>query len=266
MAILTETDRNVAEKIKAEDLADFLLDIGVLLLSSGAHCGRVWRNCNRIAEHWGMETNINPTITGMLISVWDANNKENAITRYKSAPENKVHFEILTLVSHLSWKITRNQLCFDEAKQEVAKIQQTKNYNYWIVGLMVGISCACLCRISGGDWMDFLITFSATFCGSIGRTWIIKLKFNNFLSFIIASFITTTIASLDTIFHIGVAPEMTLATAVLYLIPGVPLINSVIDLLEGYLNSALARSLFAASIVSCIATGMILSIMLLGIN
>lgn len=261
-----ETNNHKTEKIEADELADFLLDIGIFLLASGAHCGRVWRNCKRIANYWGMEINLNPTITGMLISVREIDNHENTVTRYKTAPEHKVHFEILTLISHLSWKISKGQLSFEEAKNELRKIQQTKNYNYWVVGLVVGISCACLCRISGGGIMDLLFTFSAAFAGSIIRTWILKLEFNAFLSFIIASFITTTIASLDSIFQVGIAPEVTLATAVLYLIPGVPLINSVIDLLEGYLTSAIARSLFAASIITCIAAGMTLSIMLLGIN
>jgi uncharacterized membrane protein YjjP (DUF1212 family) len=71
---------------------------------------------------------------------------------------------------------------------------------------------------------------------------------------------------MDTIFHLGTAPEMTLATSVLYLIPGIPLLNSVIDLLEGYFSASIARSMFAASLITCIAVGMTLSIMLLGIN
>ena len=57
-----------------------------------------------------------------------------------------------------------------------------------------------------------------------------------------------------------------MATAVLYLIPGVPLINSVIDLIEGYLSSAVNRALFAGFILLCIAAGMTLSITLMGID
>ncbi|OJU49870.1 MAG: hypothetical protein BGN96_00325 [Bacteroidales bacterium 45-6] len=253
-------------KIKADDLADFLLDIGVFLMSSGAHCGRVWRNCKRIADHWGFHMNLNLTFTGMLVSVWDENDKSNAVTRYKTAPAHSVHFEILTLISHLSWKISKGQMDFAGATAEMEKIHRTKNYHYLIVAFVVGISCACLCSIAGGDLMNCGTVLVAASIGSVVRSWILKLKYNSFLSFIIASFVTTMIASLDTIFKLGVAPETALATAVLYLIPGVPLINSVIDLLEGYLAAAIARSLFAASIITCIAVGMTLSIMLLGIG
>ncbi|MBP1616235.1 MAG: hypothetical protein H6Q14_62 [Bacteroidetes bacterium] len=266
MVDLPENQNLEKEKINADEFADFLLDIGAFLMSSGAHCGRVWRNCKRIADHWGFHMNLNPTFTGMLVSVWDENDKENAVTRYKTAPTHSVHFEILTLISHLSWKISKGQMDFVESKKELEKIHRTKNYHYLIVALVVGISCACLCSIAGGDLVNCGTVLIAASIGSVIRSWILRLKINSFLSFIIASFVTTMIASLDTIFKLGTAPEIALATAVLYLIPGVPLINSVIDLLEGYLTAAIARSLFAASIITCIAVGMTLSIMLLGIG
>lgn len=253
------------KSIKAEDLADFLLDVSVFLISSGAHCGRIWRNCNRIAEYWGFSMNLNPTLTGIFITVKDENNKENTITRYKTAPSHSVHFAVLTLISHLSWNISQGEINFEEAKTELEKIKHKQNYNYWLVALAVGISCACLCIIAGGGTLDATFAFLGASIGSIARVWILKFGFNAFLSFIVASFITTLIASLDTIWKLGVAPEATLATSVLYLIPGVPLINSVIDLLEGYLAASLTRSLFAASIVTCIAVGMIFGLLAMGI-
>jgi uncharacterized membrane protein YjjB (DUF3815 family) len=110
------------------------------------------------------------------------------------------------------------------------------------------------------------LAFCGASVGSVIRYFLVKKQFNLFLSIIMASFATTMIAGMDTIFHLGTAPEMTLATSVLYLIPGVPLLNSVIDLLEGYFSASIARSMFAASLITCIAVGMTLSIMLLGIN
>ena len=73
-------------------------------------------------------------------------------------------------------------------------------------------------------------------------------------------------AILGLINGIGGHPEAAMATGVLYLIPGVPLINSVIDLIEGYLTSAVNRCLFAGFILLCIAAGMMLSITFLGID
>lgn len=255
-----------ATSIKAEDMADFLLDIATFLLSSGAHCGRIWRNCKRIAEHWGFRIHLNPTFTGVMISVWDKNIPENAVTRYKTAPKHNIHFEVLTLISHLSWKISCNEFSFDDAVRELQFIKQKKGYDYRLVSLSVGVACGCLCLLTGGNWVDAAFTMVAASAGALLRNYILKLGFNPFLSFIFAAFITTFIASQNTLWHLGDSPESTLATAVLYLIPGVPLINSIIDLLEGYLIASLARSLFAASILCCISVGMVLCITMLGIS
>jgi uncharacterized membrane protein YjjP (DUF1212 family) len=254
------------KNIKANEVAEFILDAGVFLMASGAHSGRVWRNCKRIADHWGYHMNFNPTFTGILVSVWDDNDSENAVTRYKTAPASSVHLETLTLISHLSWKIADGETEYDDARRELETIKHKAHYPYWLVAFAVGISCGCLCTLAGGNLVDAALAFCGASVGSAARYFILKKQFNQFLSFIIASAITTLIAGTDTVFGLGRAPEMTLATSVLYLIPGVPLINSVIDLLEGYFSAAIARSLFAASIISCIAVGMILSIMLLGIN
>lgn len=267
--MITKSAQNntISENITAERVADFLLDVGVILLASGAHSGRVTRNCERIADHWGYKMNINPTFTGVFVSVWDKNDKENSVTHYKSVPSHTVHLRILSLVSHLSWKIHYGELTFEEAVAELKNnIRNKNNYNYWLIALAVGFSCSGLTIISGGNIIDALFALIAAFTGSIARVWILKFKFNVFVSFIVASFITSIIASIDLITKWGIAPDVALATAVLYLVPGVPLINSVIDLLEGYYNTSLSRALYAASILTCIALGMALTILLLGIT
>jgi uncharacterized membrane protein YjjP (DUF1212 family) len=68
------------------------------------------------------------------------------------------------------------------------------------------------------------------------------------------------------VWHIGSSPEKTLATSVLYLIPGVPLINCAIDLIEGHIPTAISRGIYGGFILLCIAVGMSLSILLLGIH
>ena len=85
------------------------------------------------------------------------------------------------------------------------------------------------------------------------------------IGFIAASFTTTLISGLDMVHHIGASPEKALATAVLYLVPGVPLINCTIDLIEGYIPTSTARGVNGGFVLLCIAVGMSMSILLLGI-
>ncbi|RRJ95269.1 threonine/serine exporter [Opitutaceae bacterium TAV4] len=254
------------ENVSVEQFADMALDVGVFLLASGAHCGRVFSNIKRLADRWGFPIHINPTFTGLTITVRDGKQSERTVTRYQDAPPHSVHLAILTLFSRLSWQVLEDRLPFDLVKQRIEEIKAKANYSFWLVALAVGAACASLCMLAGGDARNALCTFVAAFTGSVLRIGILKMRFNPMISFVVAAFVTTLIAGIDTIWHIGTSPEATLATAVLYLIPGVPLINSVIDLIEGYLASALSRGLFAAFILLCIASGMTLAITLLGIE
>lgn len=50
--------------------------------------------------------------------------------------------------------------------------------------------------------------------------------------------------------------ETALATSVLYLVPGVPLINGVIDIVEGHILIGFSRLINALLLIICIAIGL----------
>lgn len=248
------------------DFTDLALDIATTLIASGAHSGRIVNNINRLALPWKYDVQMNITFNGVLLTVKDSTGGQESITRYKAIPPHNVHLALLTEFSRMTWNVADGDLSFIEAQQKTKAIKEKKSYNYWSVAFAVGFSCACLCLLAGGNLLNGCVAYLASFVGSIVRYHVVRLKFNPMISFVIASFVTTMIAGMDGIFSIGSFPEATLATSVLYLVPGVPLINSVIDLIEGYLSSAWNRALFGAFILLGIAVGMALSISLLGIN
>lgn len=247
-------------------VADLLLDIGSMLLASGAHCGRVRRNIERVAEKWGYKVELFLSFTGLMLSIKDTQHPARRVARFKSCPLHGVHFGKVTEISLLTWRVLEEDASIDEAEKRLVEIKAMPHHPRWQILIGLGAACACLCTLAGGDWKDAVITFTATFCGMFVRQEILKLRFNPIIGFIAASFITTLIAGMDTLHHIGASPEKALATAVLYLVPGVPLINSTIDLIEGYIPTAVARGVYGGFILLCIAVGMSMSILLLGIH
>lgn len=257
-------------RVGAERVANFILDVGTFLLASGAHSGRVSSNTKRMASAWGYNIDMESTFIGLTITATHTEDKVDTITSYKASPPHSVHLEILTLVSALSWKVVEQNLTLEEAEIEFKEIRKVANYKPLVVSVAVGLACAGLCIFSFGDLkLDFispLIVWVAAFIGSMVRFFVSKKKFNQMLSISIAAFITTMITGLGSIYGVGLHPEAAMATAVLYLIPGVPLLNCIIDLIDGSLSSAMNRGLFAGFILLCIAVGMTLSISILGIN
>ena len=264
MSVMPEN--RCSENVSVEQFADMALEVGGTLLASGAHCGRVYSNIQRLADRWCFPVHINPTFTGLTVTVRDREQPERTVTRYYDAPPHAVHLRILTLLSWLTWEALEKRLSFAEVQRRLEEVKQARGYDFRLVAVAVGVSCGCLCVLSGGGVVDALCTFFGASVGFLARSWVLRLRFNVMISFVVAAFVTTLIAGTDTVFKLGNAPEVALATAVLYLIPGVPLINSVIDLIEGYLSASLTRSLYAAFILLCIAAGMTVGITLLGIE
>lgn len=253
-------------KISAQRFAGLILDMGTFLMASGAHCGRINSNLSRLAGTWGFDMDIHPSFKGLLVTVKDINNTSNTFTAYKSSPPHNVRFSVITDISHLSWEVWDDKLSIEEVEERFEKIKETKGYPYWVTALAVGISCAGLCLFSFGDWINAIVAFLGASIGFFVKYKVAKLEFNPMLVITLAAFITTMISGTAHRLGYGVHPEAAMATAVLYLIPGVPLVNTVIDLIEGYLASALNRTLFAGFILLCIAAGMTLCITILGIN
>lgn len=263
---MTSSSSQITGPLSVCEFADLALDMATTLFASGAHCGRISNNLNRMARYWHFDVQMQLTFIGVVVTVTSQTDPSQTITRYRTTPPHAVHLRLLTEFSRLTWKVADGDLTFEQVKEETVRIKRINHYSYLAIALAVGLSCACLCLLFGGSLIDGIVACMAASVGSVVRSYIAHHKFNPMISFVTSSFVTTMISGASVVLGWGGVPEAALATSVLYLVPGVPLINSLIDLIEGQLSSAWNRALFGASILLCIAVGMILSISLLGIN
>lgn len=261
-----ETINISEEDLSIHQFSEVILETTVILLESGAHCERINRNVQRIAANTSYAVELLLSFTAVSICVYDKNNPTNTITLNKRIKHHGVHFNILTETSLLTWKLSDKKISIIQLAEEIVQLRNISKYSIWKIRFFIGIACGCLCILAGGNYIDGTIAFVASFIGLIVRQEMIKKGFNLMVSITCSSFITTTISSMNVLFNLGSFPSSSVATAVLFLIPGVPLINSIIDLIEGYIPVGLARGAFGGFILLCIAVGMFLSMNLIGIN
>lgn len=247
-------------------IADLLLDIGTAMLVSGAHSGRVHRNIDRVAAAWGFQADLFITFTGLMVSVRNLSGDEAPVARFRRVPIHGVHFGIITAISLLTWRVAEEKLEVAAVEEEMKGIRAIPHHPRWAILLGIGAACGCLCLLLGGDWRNGLVAFAAALVGMFARQEALRMRFNPMIAVMVGAFITSLIAGVDVIQRIGSAPESTLASSVLYLVPGVPLINCAIDLIEGHIPTGIARGVFGGFVLLCIAVGMTLSILLLGIH
>lgn len=247
---------------KLKQVVHLLGEVAVLLIANGSNTRRVSRNVTRIANALGYSFNIFYSYSAVVLTVIDSKTGEE-MTEVRTIPENKVHFAIVTHISILSWQVVEQKLSPEEINKEIERIKNHPRYNKYIMFLFVAIAGGSLARIFGGSYWDFLISFLATFAGLIVKSYFQKHKFNGFIITLFAAFVSVTVVNLFRITGFTTL-NAGLAACVLWLIPGVPLINGFIDLLSGYIVTGMAKLTSAIISIFMIALGFFLSLIIFG--
>ena len=157
-------------------------------------------------------------------------------------------------LSALSWEAVDNHLSLEELKDKYKKIISAPRIHPLFVLLLVGFANASFCKLFGGDLISMGIVFSATITGFYLKQQMQAKKINHYVVFIVSAFVASLCASTALIFD--TTSEIAMATSVLYLVPGVPLINGVIDVVEGYVLTGFARLTEASLLIVSIAIGL----------
>lgn len=91
------------------------------------------------------------------------------------------------------------------------------------------------------------------------RYWLGRLGFSALVNFCITAFVATSVAAQSLIYHWGNTPKIAMAASCLLLVPGVPLINGVSDMVKGYVNVGISRWMFATLLSLSTCGGIILA-------
>ena len=111
-----------------------------------------------------------------------------------------------------------------------------------------------------------LLVFLATVAGVCIRQALTERGTDIRVVFLCAAFFSSVIASGGYLFGWGHTPDIALGTSVLYLIPGIPYINSVSDLLEGHYICAFSRFVDAAVLTACLSAGLAAGLLGMGLS
>jgi uncharacterized membrane protein YjjP (DUF1212 family) len=115
----------------------------------------------------------------------------------------------------------------------------------------------------GGDIAAILITTFGATLGMAVRFYLVLRHFKPSVFATAASFVA--LLSVGLLRHLTDTPEAALAASVLFLIPGVPLINGAADLLNANYLNGMVRFAMSAVIIFGIAVGVSLALRILGI-
>ena len=156
----------------------------------------------------------------------------------------------------MSWQVSEHRWALHEIQDEMHRLNSLPHYPRIVVLSAVAFAGASFCYTFGGGAVEMGITFGATFLGLLTKQELLKRSLNTyfctFLSALVAALFTGGFYKAEVDLELGHA----YSTCVLFLVPGVPLINSFTDLLAGNILYALDRGVNALTHVSAIAFGL----------
>ena len=237
----------------------------LLLLQYGAESNLVVGVSTRLGYALGA-TRVECTLTAnsiVLTTVFD----RYCITTARRNVDRGVNMTVVSSVQRIMLAAEEGRLDRVGVHEALeAAQQQTRVYAPWLVLLMVALSCACFARLSGADWPVCALTFAASVCGMRVRQWLGGLHFNAMLVFMATAFVTSIIAGLGVRLQVGNDAHIAMASAVLMLVPGFPLINSLSDVLKGFMNMGIGRWALATVLTLGSSLGIVMALAVLGID
>ncbi|MCC8171193.1 MAG: threonine/serine exporter family protein [Parabacteroides sp.] len=236
-----------------KEIAQFIAEYATRLLGSGVHTSRVVRNSKRIGQALGVEIRMTTSQKTIVLTVYESESNE-VYTEVIDLPAYPISFELNADLSSLSWEAVDNGLTLAEIREKYARIVSKPKIDPIFVLFLVGFANASFCRLFGGDWTAVGIVFSATVLGFFTRQQMQKRGINHFIVFVVSAFVASLYASVSLIFDS--TADIAIGTSVLFLIPGVPLINGVIDVVEGHILIGISRLVHSFLLVICIAVGL----------
>ncbi|QOL27339.1 threonine/serine exporter family protein [Thalassotalea sp. LPB0316] len=187
------------------------------------------------------------------------------VTSSRRFYDRGINMYVVSEIQRVTIRVEKKQLNLAQSIKLMRQIKPLK-YNRYLVMVMIGLSCASLSRLFGGDSWVFVLTFIASTSAMFVRQSLAHRHHNPFLIFMISAFVATTIASIGVRFQLGNQPELIMAASVLLLVPGFPLINAVFDMVKGYVINGMTRWIIASLLTISAAAGIALSMTITGIQ
>lgn len=249
-----------------------VLRMGALVLRSGAASFRTQEVMERCAAALGIERlEAYVTPTGIIASAYSGGEHRTQIKRVRGLAVDMNRVIQLELLS----RTLPSGIEVAELHERIDAIEaQGMLYPHWIVAIMVGLACGAFSVIIGGNILEFAAAFGGAAVAQTLRMALIKRHLSPVPIVVICAGVATGVcyallrlfAPLYALLSVQASLQNGVIASVLLLVPGVPLITALLDLVNLDLVSGLSRGIYAVMILVCIAIGMLPILLVTGFS
>ncbi len=236
-------------------LMHFALDIGELMMASGAETYRVEDTMSRILTAGnGTQLECFVTPTGIFASWVAADGAHNAYIR--RIESRSINLNKIEIANEISRQFCNGKVSLDESIEALNNTSNENGYKRLIRLISISLAAALFAIVLGGSLIDFLITLAAGIVLVLIQMPLSGKGISNFFIDLIGGF-TATMTAMFLLHICGFDGNqgIIITSALMPMVPGVAITNAIRDTLYGHLVSGGARILDAFIIAASIATG-----------
>lgn len=278
----SKTDCNCKEITESElrRKLDLLLRTGKILVESAADTSRIMRTMKRTAAFLGLDEKYLHLYVNWNVLMVNYSDEIHSFSKFQRCEKHGINLTSISLVSKLSWRAIKDDYNLDQYEQALEEIKSTpRSFTPWQVAVGGGFACGGFCIQFGCDWPAFFYCSLAAILGFRLRMFLPTRGCNNYVAIGIAAFVSTLIAWLTSFITLSPAiadflpgflhsdtPWHPLMACALFIVPGVPLINFVNDMLDGYIEVGMVRAINTLLMVLAMSFGIAFAIQVCGID
>lgn len=244
------------------EVLDLALAAGLLVHQSGGDTARTSATIRRMALALSA-TRADTVVSSLNIGVTlERDNLRE--TAFRKAPHMGANFTMLTAVEQVVGALEEGRIGAEGAKTILEDIANRPHfYPRWLIAVQVGISCGGFAAMFGGDMIAIACTTTGSAIGMALRLFLHRRHYVPFMFAAASSFTALLITGILLKLAGSSTHEAAMAASVLFLIPGVPLINGAADLFHANYLNGMVRIMMGLFFVIGIAVGVSLALRIL---
>ena len=217
----------------------------------------------RFAAAFGCAARLVVTYEALLLTVVSGDQFRTKISH--RVPAMNVNMAAVAAVSNLLGEVEAGRWRLSEAQKELDDVEdRSPVYGRWLIVIALGLTAASLARLFGGDWPTFWVSWLAGSLGMWLRQMLGRRGFNLFFIPFAAALLSGVIGGAAVLLGVSATPALCLVAPGMIIVPGVPLVNALQDMIKNHMTVGLARLGLGSLITLAITFGLFAAMSLTG--
>lgn len=236
--------------------SDVVLRLGRLMLAAGASSYRVKSAMARASSAVGIDRHeATVTMTEIVTSSYVGSRFRTEACEVRHVGVNANRLEALRRIVH-------DLRAHETVEHLDAKLDQVENmhglYGPVANALASGVACAGFCFLNAGGWVECLTVLVAATIGQVARRQMLERHYQHFFTWIVCGTVASAIyMGIVTLGNLtGVISgnhQGGIISAILFLVPGFPMVTALLDLVRQDFSSGLSRMAYVLTVMAAAA-------------